>query len=213
MRKSLLTGLFCVLIISCSELSGLCLENVKIQEESNDTQTVLQDKNNPAELKTAIDAYKDGNFLECISILQEYIRKDDKNAIAWYYLGNSYMNIAMVKEANEAFDKAISLNTINYSPRITSYAIQAQLCMQSDKKCKYEDFNVSEVKKLKTNPTQFINDYYESINKKNIKSDDIIQIENLIKGAYVNNIHPDAQAFILEQHTKMETDKINSGGK
>ena len=117
------------------------------------------------------------------------------------------MNIAMVNEANEAFDKVINLNT---NSKMTSYAIQAQLCMRNPVGCRYENFTASEVRKLKENPSGFINDYYKALRMKSVKTDDVIQIENLINGTYINNIHPDAHDFILTERAKIKAAQINS---
>ena len=215
MRKLLLTGLVFGLILSVCSTEALCAikrDIKKSQKESSiETDKAYKSVTNSQEIKHAITAYKKGDFLACISILKEYTEKNEENAVAWYYLGSAYMNIAMTTEANAAFDKVIELNSITSTPKLTSYAIQAQMCMQNPEKCKYENFSVSEVKKLKDNPAKFISDYYATKRQKSIKSDDVIQIENLIKGSYANNIHPAAQDFILNERAKIKASQINSG--
>lgn len=200
MKKLLLTGLFCALLLNVGSMPGICITQNKSGEK-------IQDVANAQDIRQAIASYKKGDYLACISILKEYTMRYDDNAVAWYYLGNSYMNIAMVNEANSAFDRVIELNT---TPKLTSYAIQAQLCMQNPIGCRYENFTASEVRKLKEDPAGFISDYYKALKMSSIKTDDVIQIENLINGTYINNIHPQAQDVILTERAKIKAAQINS---
>ena len=169
--------MFCTFLISFTSVeSAMAVQNVNKMQETNATYELgIQEINN------AISSYKKGDYLSCISILKDYTMRYDNNATAWYYLGNSYMNIAMVNEANEAFNKVIQLNTV---PKLTSYSIQAQLCMKNPVGCKYENFTASEIRKLRENPTGFINSYYRALNQETVKSDDVIQI---IKKNMVNH--------------------------
>ena len=201
MKKLLLTGLFCALLLSVGNMQSACASTSTYVTQSQVETANAQD------IRDAIEAYKKGDYLACISILKDYTMRYDDNAVAWYYLGNSYMNIAMVNEANEAFDRVINLNA---NSKMTSYAIQAQLCMRNPVGCRYENFTASEVRKLRENPAGFISDYYKALRMKSIKTDDVVQIENLINGAYINNIHPQAQDFILTERAKIKAAQINS---
>ena len=204
MKKILLTGLFFALFLGLN-----CAENAIAVTDSASSLSAAKkvEADSSQEIKEAIEAYKKGDYLACISILKDYTMRYDDNAIAWYYLGSSYMNIAMINEANEAFDKVISLSTTS---KLTSYAIQAQLCMRNPVGCKYENFTAAEVRKLRDNPAGFLQDYYRALRQKSIKTDDVIQIENLINGTYINNIHPQAQDFILTEKAKIKAAQINS---
>jgi hypothetical protein len=115
------------------------------------------------------------------------------------------MKISMKQEANEAYNKVILINTV---PVLTSYALQAQVCMQDSTKCDYQNFTHDQIKELKKNPTQFIADYFASIRSQN---DDVnaVEIEKLIRGSYSNNMHPDVQTFIMQEKTKMKQNEIN----
>ncbi len=160
-----------------------------------------------AAIKSAIKKYKDKNYLGCISDLKLYTQKDPNSATAWYYLGNSYMNIAMKPEAHEAFEKVVTLNTV---PKLTSYAIQAELCMENVEKCKYQNFTLDEIKKLKADPNAFLEEYFNKKDEVVEKDEQTVQIENLINGSYANNIHPDAQEFIRQERIKMKQTEINA---
>lgn len=157
-------------------------------------------------IKEAIRKYKAKNYIGCISDLKMYTENDQYNAVAWYYLGNSYMNIAMQQEAYAAYDKVIELNTV---PKLTSYSIQAELCMQNAANCKYQNFTKEEIKLLKANPTEFLQTYAQRqlAPQKDPETEDI---ELLIKGTYSNNIHPKAMEFIQQERTKIKQNQINA---
>ncbi len=202
MKKILLAGLFFALLLSFG-----IKEEVNAYINDSEIEAKNLEAVNSQEIRDAISSYKKGDYLACISILKDYTMRYEDNAVAWYYLGSSYMNIAMINEANDAFDKVIRLNTVS---KLTSYAIQAQLCMRNTAGCRYENFTATEVRKLKENPAGFIQNYYNAMNQKTVKTDDVIQIENLINGTYINNIHPQAQDFILTERAKIKAAQINS---
>jgi tetratricopeptide (TPR) repeat protein len=134
-----------------------------------------------------------------------YTEKDPSNAVAWYYLGNAYMNIAMKQDAHNAYEKVIALNTV---PKLTSYSIQAELCMENSAKCKYQDFTSDEIKKLKADPSGFLQAYFANMNA-TTKDQNVVEIENLINGSYGQNIHPSALEFIRQEEAKMKQNEIN----
>ena len=157
-------------------------------------------------IKDAIEKYKNKNYLGCISDLRMETTKDPTSTISWYYLGNAYMNIAMKKEAHDAFDKVVSLNTV---PKLTSYALQAKICMENKQRCQYQNFNAEQIAQLKANPATFIESYFASLSDANKNQKDL-EIERLIKGGYNSKIHPEASKVILQERTKMEQSRINS---
>ncbi len=190
MKKLFLLGLMFAL------MSGVCnVQKTFAEDTEADTQII----------KDAIEKYKDKNYLGCISDLRLYTEKDATNAVAWYYLGNAYMNISMKPEAHAAFAKVVNLNTV---PKLTSYSIQAQICMENSAKCNYQEFTNDQIKKLISNPNEFLEQYFANLNN-NTKDADTIEIENLIKGGYPNNIHPSARDFIQQERIKMKQVEIN----
>lgn len=157
-------------------------------------------------IKNAIAKYKQRNFLGCISDLRMITEKDPASAVAWYYLGNAYMNIAMQSEAHEAFDKVVELNSV---PKLTSYSIQAKMCMENPARCEYQDLTYKEIQKLKADPVAFINEYLANKNAVT-KSEDDIEIEKLIGGQYSGKVHPNAKEFIRQERAKMEQMNLKS---
>ena len=160
---------------------------------------------NPELIKGAIAKYKEKNFLGCISDLRQYVMQDPSSAVGWYYLGNAYMNIAMKQDAHYSFDKVVQLNTV---PKLTSYAIQAKVCMENPARCEYQNFNANEISQLKANPQQFLESYFAA--KKAASSNvEINEINRLINGSYTGRIHPSAQEVLRQEHAMMEASKIN----
>ena len=188
--------LFAVLILTVTGLYGIAAQ---VSTSNIDNKTI----------KDAISKYKQKNYIGCISDLKAYTAKDVTSAVAWYYLGSSYMKIAMTDEAHEAFNKTIELNTV---PILTSYAIQAQMCMENNEKCKYKDFTYDEIKKLKADPVAFMVEYNQKKEAVPHKQTDV-EIDKLIKGAYSNNLHPSARDFIMQERAKMKQNEINSSNK
>lgn len=160
----------------------------------------------PDAIKSAISKYKERNYIGCISDLRIYTEKDPSSAIAWYYLGNSYMKIAMQQEANDAYNRVISINTV---PILTSYSIQAQMCMQDTTKCEYQNFTQEQISELRKNPAEFLADYFANIQNQNADADSV-EIEKLINGAYPNHMHPDARNVIMQEKTKMQQNSYNN---
>ncbi|MBQ8886734.1 MAG: hypothetical protein IJY61_03440 [Candidatus Gastranaerophilales bacterium] len=163
----------------------------------------------PAAIRDAIAKYKQRNFIGCISDLRMYTEKDPSSAIAWYYLGNSYMNISMIPEANDAYNRVVSINTV---PILTSYSIQAQMCMQDPTKCEYQNFTRDQIKELRKNPSEFISQYFANIQSQNSDTN-AVEIEKLINGEYSNNMHPEVKTFIMQERTKMRQNETNSAGQ
>lgn len=189
MKKIFMLGLVFALILSIGFITRVYAKETNIQV-----------------IKDAISKYKNKNYVGCISDLRMYTEKDPSSAIAWYYLGNSYMNIAMKQEAHAAFEKVIALNTV---PKLTSYSIQAQICMENPTKCNYQNFSTDEIKKLKADPTAFLEQYFANLANTG-KDADTVEIEQLIKGSYSQNIHPQAREFIRQEKTKMKQNEINT---
>ena len=153
--------------------------------------------------KAAIEKYKARNFIGCISDLKMITKEDPANAVGWYYLGSAYMNIALKTEAHEAFDKVVALNTV---PQLTSYSIQAKLCMENPAKCEYHEFTLEQIEQLRLNPSGFLESYMAA--KLATENSNDAEIEKLIDGDY-DKIHPEAKEFIHQEKLKMQQTQIN----
>ncbi len=190
MKKNFILGIVFVLLLTVSNINS-----------------VFAADQGTAEIKGAISKYKNKNYLGCISDLRMYTEKDPSSAVAWYYLGNAYMNIAMKTDAHKAFDKVVQLNTV---PKLTSYAIQAKICMENPAKCDYQNFSYQEIVKLKADPVSFLEEYFANLNSGNRVDADTLEIEKLINGSYSNNMHPSVRDFIMQERAKMKQNEINA---
>ena len=192
MKKLFILGLVFSII-------GLFCNSTSVQAAEDSVQTI----------KGAIEKYKNKNYLGCISDLKMETAKDPASTISWYYLGIAYMNIAMKTEAHEAFDKVVQLNTV---PKLTSYSIQAKICMENPARCTYQDFNKDQIAQLRLDPTGFLETYFANLNNKTESQTDI-EIKKLIKGGYGGKLHPEAREVIMQERTKIEQNTINSGNR
>ncbi len=185
-------------------LKAVSAEVAETKKEATENEVV--EENSVQMIKDAITKYKNKNYIGCISDLRMYVSSEPSNAVAWYYLGNSYMNIALKPEAHQAFDKVVQINTV---PLLTSYSIQAKICMENPEKCDYQEFNIDQIRQLKADPTTFLDNFFASRSEDN-RSENEIEIENLINGHYSNNIHPDAKDFIINERAKIKQSEINA---
>ncbi len=197
MKSKLILGLVFVLIIGAANI-GLA----------------FADDKDPAAIKNAIQKYKNKNYLGCISDLKEYTKEDETSSVAWYYLGSAYMKIAMQDEANQAFDKVVSLNKV---PQLVSYSIQAQLCMKDPAQCTYKSFTKDEIEQLRLDPAKFLEEYNKpkveevpvvEVQEAEPEDPRVVQINRLINGECPNNIHEDADIFIKQENMKIEQNKM-----
>ncbi len=165
------------------------------------------DNSNDAELNAAIKKYKEKNYVGCISDLKQFTEKNGQNAVAWYYLGNAYMNIAMNEDAGKAFSKVVEINSV---PKLTSYSIQAQLCMKDPSQCEYKNYSLKEIEQLKINPAKFLEEYNKPKEVEVVPEDPkVVEINRLINGEFHANMHPDAESFIRQETLKIEGQRMN----
>lgn len=125
-----------------------------------------------SDVKEAIQKYKAQNYVGCLQDTIEITEKDPSNALAYYYMGISYVQIGNADKALEAYDKVLTLST---SGTLNEYAQRGSLCVKSPDECRRKGPSDLEDK---------LNDeYYKFINStKSISKDvsdklDEIQIE------------------------------------
>lgn len=175
------------------------------------TQVQAANKSYNSQIRIAINKYKANNFVGCIQDLTAVTRKDPSNAVAYYYLGSSYMRIGNKDKASAAFDKVVSLNT---APILTSYSIQAQNCMDNIGMCEYRKLTPDQINELRKDPKNYLTQL-SAKEKAEATSDSFgekAEIDKLIKGRYPDNIHPDAKKVIIQTELMKEQQNINSPG-
>ena len=101
----------------------------------------MQAKETSSDLTKAIKMYKAGNYSECYTTLNDIIEKDSANALAYYYLAISSVQVGKKEEALANYEKAILL-----SPKYTNlnrYATKGKTCIESPNKCEDAMFESS----------------------------------------------------------------------
>lgn len=94
-----------------------------------------------ADLARAIKYYKAGNYTECYTTLNDVIKKDSSNAVAYYYLGMTSAHIGKSEEAIANYEKALSLTSPGNS--IYAYAEKGKRCLEDPEKCQEPTFESS----------------------------------------------------------------------
>lgn len=124
-----------------------------------------------AELSNAIRLYKSANYTECYSRLNDIIKKDSTNAVAYYYLGMASTQLGKKDEAIESYTKAISLTTPSSS--IYAYAQKGKRCLETPDKCQdsYEATSLDEfiTSIKKENESTQVRSDYERLRIENLK--------------------------------------------
>lgn len=85
-----------------------------------------------ATLQTAIEKYKQGNYIGCIQETLSLVKLNPSDAAAYYYMAISYAQIGDGGNALKAYNSAIDLNTI---PVITDYAKVGKDCLINGPLC------------------------------------------------------------------------------
>lgn len=91
---------------------------------------------NNSEVFDAIELYKDQNYTECYYRLTEYVKQDNANALAFYYLAMSATQIGKEEEALENYSRAINLAPRNSN--LSAYAQKGKLCIETPDACTEE---------------------------------------------------------------------------
>lgn len=89
-------------------------------------------------LAYAIRLYKAGNYTECYSRLNDIIKRDSSNAVAYYYLGMTATHIGKKEDAIANYERAISLTSPGNS--IYAYAEKGKRCLEDPEKCQEPTF-------------------------------------------------------------------------
>lgn len=163
----------------------------------------------PYAVRVAINKYKHHDYVGCIQDLEEYSQNDPSNAIAFYYSGIAYMKVGMKDKAVEAFEKVASINSV---PILSSYAIQATNCMNSNiSPCVYKKYSKDEIEEMLVDPGAF---FAKKESEPENKAEETVSIDSdidkLIHGAYPENIHPDANKVIQETRLIQEQERVNA---
>ena len=148
------------------------LEEQNFEENSVATEKMdMEAKYYPnANLQSAIEKYKNGNYTGCLQELFSLTQQDPSNALAYYYMAMAYTYLDMTDEAISAYDKVIALNPNKY---LIDYAIKGRDCVTGGPSCTPTKTSEEETD---TELDEFINSPYGNglspeINKENTKKE------------------------------------------
>ena len=86
---------------------------------------------NPA-LSSAIKMYKSGNYVQTYGTLTDIVKKDPSNAVAYYYLAMTCVQVGRKSEAISNYDKVLNLKPEGILGR---YALKGKTCIETPDRC------------------------------------------------------------------------------
>ena len=124
------------------------------------------------ELSSAIQKYKVGNYVGCYSQLEEFVKVDPSNPLAYYYLGMASAQLGRKDEAIQNYERAITLSP--RSNNLTRYAKKGKRCLETPDKCEESLFD--------TEDDEFILNKASGKFSEKVKSDyERLKIENFMR--------------------------------
>ena len=122
------------------------------------------------ELSSAINLYKSGNYAQCYTLLNDIIESDTANALAYYYLAISSVQVGKKAEAIENYEKVLTLTPENNNLR--RYAEKGKRCLETPEKCEANLVNgVSEefiLNKFAPKSSKSVQKEYENLKIQNL---------------------------------------------
>ncbi|MBO5737939.1 tetratricopeptide repeat protein [bacterium] len=85
-----------------------------------------------------IKLYKAGNYSECYIKLEEFIKKDSTNALAFYYMGMTSAQLGKKDDAISYYDKVLAIE--NHNNNLYRFAQKGKRCLETPDKCEESDF-------------------------------------------------------------------------
>ncbi|MCM1003840.1 MAG: hypothetical protein NC408_05790 [Candidatus Gastranaerophilales bacterium] len=126
-----------------------------------------------SELAYAIKLYKAGNYTECYARLNEVVKKDSSNAVAYYYLGMTSAHMGKKDDAISNYERAVSLTTPGNS--IYAYAEKGKRCLEDPEKCQEPTFESALDEFIQSTKRQKVSDQvqgdYEKLQIDQLKRD------------------------------------------
>lgn len=82
---------------------------------------------------TAIQMYKQQNYVECLQIMYEVVDEDTSNVLAYYYIAMAQARLGDSTKAKEAYERVIELNSSTQLTKLSQNGIE---CLADETKCK-----------------------------------------------------------------------------
>lgn len=111
---------------------------------------------NPA-TSAAIKLYKSGNYTGAYNSLKEILKKDQTNALAYYYLAMTEVQLGKTEEAIENYTRVMKMSPNGV---LGSYAKKGKKCVETPERC--HEPEVSASKATETDEDRFIKGAYGS---------------------------------------------------
>ena len=105
----------------------------------------------------AIKLYKSGNYTGAYNSLREILKKDQANALAYYYLAMTEVQLGKTDEAIEDYSRVMKMSPNGV---LGSYAKKGKKCVETPEKC--HEPEVSATKENETDEDRFIKGAYGS---------------------------------------------------
>ncbi len=123
-------------------------------------------------LSSAIKMYKSGNYVQTYGTLTDIVKKDPSNAVAYYYLAMTCVQVGKKSEAISNYDKVLSLKPEGI---LGKYALKGKTCIETPDKC-------HEALDSQTEMDTFIRSRFGSGFSKEVRSDyERQKIQNLMR--------------------------------
>lgn len=134
-----------------------------------------------ASMKSAATKYKNGNYTGCLQELYTIVKKNPKNAMAYYYAGMAFAQVGAVEQSKAAYQRVVNLNP---NPKLVEYAHRGQNCVAGNLNCTAASLlDVSEVSEL----------------------------DKFIAAPYGNGLSPELNQKYKQQQLEVIQNKLNNG--
>ncbi len=119
-------------------------------------------------IKTAVMKYKAQNYVGCLQDMEDLVKKDPKNAFAYYYQGLALTQLGKYDQAKTAYTKVIDLSN---SIVLMDNSTKALKCLDKPNECMAKEVTDTELDQfIKT--TRFLgNSVQADVNKKKLNKD------------------------------------------
>ena len=141
--------------------------------------------NDSYKLSDAINLYKNGNYTECYYQLNNILKNDPANILAYYYMGMTSAQIGKRDEAIENYNKVLTLSTQNNN--LYKNAKKGKICIETPDKCKNALYEGSFDAFVRSNKNELfseeVKEQHEKLKLENLKND-MNRFDNIEKSRF-----------------------------
>lgn len=137
-----------------------------------------------ATMKSIVSKYQSNNITGCLQETFSYVKIHPNDSAGYYYMALAYTRIGKTDKAQEAYEKAIELNS---SQTIVEYSNRGKACLSGDKE--------------KCNPEAAVSS----------DDEELTDLDKFIRAPYGNGLSPEINKEIQEKELKRLQQEINNG--